>query len=284
MVALKDITGGSFWRLKVVRRADNSRGGKARWLCLCECGREATVIGSDLRRGGVRSCGCLQREAAMAFKDLSEQRFGMLVAVRREGNIRDSAAWLCRCDCGAERTYSADILSRGSAGSCGCARISGAVVRPAWARSKQAASARRRRRTDAGYKISADMRRRVHETLRSKGVRKDRPTFHALGYGRDELIARLKATMPDGYSWDDYLSGLLHIDHIRPLVSFAYASVDDDGFRAAWALTNLQLLPALENIRKGAQYSEDSTDTSSKSGRDGSLSVSGLRIVQGGKK
>ena len=34
------------------------------WLCRCDCGTEKPVAGSSLRKGRVRSCGCLQREAA----------------------------------------------------------------------------------------------------------------------------------------------------------------------------------------------------------------------------
>jgi hypothetical protein len=33
-----------------------------RWLCICDCGTSKVVIGSDLRRGKIRSCGCILRE------------------------------------------------------------------------------------------------------------------------------------------------------------------------------------------------------------------------------
>lgn len=32
--------------------------------CRCDCGQEQIAIGADLKRGNVRSCGCLQREIA----------------------------------------------------------------------------------------------------------------------------------------------------------------------------------------------------------------------------
>lgn len=32
------------------------------WDCICDCGKLCTVKGRDLRRGGVKSCGCLWRE------------------------------------------------------------------------------------------------------------------------------------------------------------------------------------------------------------------------------
>lgn len=31
---------------------------EAMWLCRCECGNTTTVAGSDLRKGGTKSCGC----------------------------------------------------------------------------------------------------------------------------------------------------------------------------------------------------------------------------------
>jgi hypothetical protein len=35
------------------------RGVCARWICLCDCGTETVVIGTDLRKGHTGSCGCL---------------------------------------------------------------------------------------------------------------------------------------------------------------------------------------------------------------------------------
>lgn len=71
-----------------------------------------------------------------------------------------------------------------------------------------------------------------------------------LGYSLDDLLARLNDTMPTGYDWEDFSNGTLHIDHIRPLSSFSFESPDDPQFHACWALSNLQLLPAMENWKK----------------------------------
>lgn len=62
----KDITGQRFERLVVNDRAENSKSGRARWNCVCDCGSKCVVDGSDLRRGYTRSCGCLNREASAA--------------------------------------------------------------------------------------------------------------------------------------------------------------------------------------------------------------------------
>jgi hypothetical protein len=65
-----DETGNVYERLTVTRRAVGGIGGAGAsngvyWLCICECGVERKVLGTDLRRKDgrqVRSCGCLQRE------------------------------------------------------------------------------------------------------------------------------------------------------------------------------------------------------------------------------
>lgn len=50
-------------------------------------------------------------------------RYGRLVCVEVVGSTRQRhALWLCRCDCGADKTVSARSLQKGDARSCGCLR------------------------------------------------------------------------------------------------------------------------------------------------------------------
>lgn len=61
---VKDKRGMRFGRL-VVKEFDSSRNGKARWRCLCDCGNETVVTGTNLRpEGKTQSCGCFQKENA----------------------------------------------------------------------------------------------------------------------------------------------------------------------------------------------------------------------------
>jgi len=54
-------------------------------------------------------------------KDLTGQRFGRLIAVKTTGEKRDrNFMWLCKCDCGGERTSRANSLLSGLTRSCGC--------------------------------------------------------------------------------------------------------------------------------------------------------------------
>lgn len=57
-----DETGNRYGRLTVVCRAGSAKSGGARWLCQCDCGGKKVVLGSKLRRGETRSCGCLEQE------------------------------------------------------------------------------------------------------------------------------------------------------------------------------------------------------------------------------
>lgn len=54
-----DLTNMEFGKLKVIRRVENNKHGKSRWHCVCDCGNDLVVIGSDLISGKTKSCGCL---------------------------------------------------------------------------------------------------------------------------------------------------------------------------------------------------------------------------------
>lgn len=57
-----DLAGQKFGRWTVVRRAENTAQGQARWLCRCECGNSKVLKSILIRRGISRSCGCLHDE------------------------------------------------------------------------------------------------------------------------------------------------------------------------------------------------------------------------------
>lgn len=52
--------------------------------------------------------------------NLLGQRFGALIVVSRLPNKNGSRWWLCRCDCGVERSVAAGWLRNGNTSSCGC--------------------------------------------------------------------------------------------------------------------------------------------------------------------
>jgi hypothetical protein len=64
-MAYKSLIGFKFGRLTVISRDDNTKSGKAKWICRCDCGRlkNKSVTSSDLKSGKVKSCGCIYCES-----------------------------------------------------------------------------------------------------------------------------------------------------------------------------------------------------------------------------
>lgn len=118
-----DLTGQKFGRLTVLKAAPK-KGASPRWECRCDCGKSKNTSTMQLRSGKTRSCGCLRREttAARTRLDLTGQRFGKLVALKRAEKVGTSWGWLCQCDCGNTHVVPAGSLTSEHVKSCGCLR------------------------------------------------------------------------------------------------------------------------------------------------------------------
>lgn len=103
-------------------------------------------------------------------------------------------------------------------------------------------------RQNPKYVISRRMSLGMRRSLKNGKGNKSWTTF--VNYSIDDLFNRLNKTLPNGYLWNDFLDGKLHIDHIIPISVFNYSSPKHLDFKRAWALDNLQLLPAKENMSK----------------------------------
>lgn len=62
MAKALNLIGQKFGRLTVIDRLENTKSGKTRWLCICDCGNETAVQGNNLKNKHVKSCGCLNKE------------------------------------------------------------------------------------------------------------------------------------------------------------------------------------------------------------------------------
>ncbi|MBR5882447.1 MAG: hypothetical protein IKY97_03085 [Mailhella sp.] len=56
--------GQQFGRLSLVKEVEHAKGERRKVLCRCECGGERIVSFDDLRRGRIRSCGCMRKDNA----------------------------------------------------------------------------------------------------------------------------------------------------------------------------------------------------------------------------
>lgn len=63
---ISDLTGLQFGRLTVIELVRVNELRQAVWKCKCECGKERLAITADLRRGHIRSCGCLMIDKTRA--------------------------------------------------------------------------------------------------------------------------------------------------------------------------------------------------------------------------
>ena len=131
----KDLTGERFGRWKVICQAEDhiSSSGKHEiaWLCECMCEQHTrrVVLQRSLIYKVSKSCGCIQKEKMheLFFNDLTGQRFGRLVVIKRaEDLITDNGnvftRWLCQCDCGNKVIVLSSALTREErpTKSCGC--------------------------------------------------------------------------------------------------------------------------------------------------------------------
>lgn len=56
-----DLTDFEINNIKVISLAGIGNDHRSRWNCLCHCGKNFVATGTEIKRGRVKSCGCLQR-------------------------------------------------------------------------------------------------------------------------------------------------------------------------------------------------------------------------------
>ena len=131
---VKNEIGNVYTYLTVLSRAENTKDGRAQWLCQCKCGNQVIVMGKHLRSGNTKSCGCYQKEKATESNllrggNLIGKRFGKLVVLKEDGFTirggRNSRLYLCQCDCGNTCHVQHVYLSTGDTSSCGCINSKG---------------------------------------------------------------------------------------------------------------------------------------------------------------
>jgi hypothetical protein len=116
--------GDKFGRLTTIKPTKDKTGRNNRWICQCECGNQTEVYSFSLISGGIKSCGCSQKEYYLSkSKAMIGERYGRLVVIRptdkRKGNM---VVMLCKCDCGNYKEVVSCNLRNGGTTSCGCAR------------------------------------------------------------------------------------------------------------------------------------------------------------------
>jgi len=124
---------------------------------------------------------------------------------------------------------------------------------PRWKGGKKISALRRK--NNLKYILNNRMRANIRKSLKI-GTKNKRHWEDLVGYSVKQLKKRLESTMPDGYSWTDFLSGELQVDHIVPISAHNFTSTHHQDFLRCWALSNLQLLTVEENSKKRARLNE----------------------------
>lgn len=106
----------------------------------------------------------------------------------------------------------------------------------------------RKSNADPIQRMNRNMRNSITRGLR--GQKKKLKTFDYIGLKTEEFWDYLESKFQDGMTRENY--GEWHVDHIRPLSSFDFASNGmEDQLKIAWHYTNLQPLWAIDNFKKG---------------------------------
>lgn len=121
----KDLTGTRFGNL-VVRRLSNKRNkhNQIIWECICDCGKEKSILSNSLVRGDTTSCGCYRSKSIKnrLTKDLIGKSFGNLMVIKRvQSTSRNRGAiYKCKCSCGNSHIARSTDLIQKKVSSCGC--------------------------------------------------------------------------------------------------------------------------------------------------------------------
>lgn len=103
-----------------------------------------------------------------------------------------------------------------------------------------------RRKIDPKFRVDCNMRSLVRHSL--KGRKNGWKWEKWVGYTLNDLVEHLEALFDDKMNWDNYGS-YWHIDHIKPRSLFSL-----EEFKECWALSNLQPLEKIANIKKGNKF------------------------------
>lgn len=116
---------------------------------------------------------------------------------------------------------------------------------------------RKRVREDSNFRIKKRINTLIYLYLKKRNGKHPLiigRTEAALGYTIEELKAHLKReAKKKGLIWQDYLDGKLWLEHIIPVSAFNFKTINDIDFKRCWALKNLTLLTAEENMKKHAR-------------------------------
>ena len=117
-------------------------------------------------------------------------------------------------------------------------------------------------RLDAEFQLKERLRRQINKKLKRDDVAdlaraalsrkgQSKKAESMLGYKLADLRLYLERQFTKGMTWERFMAGEIHIDHIVPQKAFNLS--DDDEWRRCWCLTNLRPMWAVDNWKKSAK-------------------------------
>lgn len=111
----------------------------------------------------------------------------------------------------------------------------------------------KKRMSDLAFRIKKNLRGRIYYALKGRTKKSDSTTA-LLGCPIEYFKKYFESLFTDGMTWDCYLKGEIHIDHIKPCILFDLT--DPKQQQECFNYKNLQPLWWYDNLKKGVNYTE----------------------------
>ncbi len=107
---------------------------------------------------------------------------------------------------------------------------------------------KKRRKTDPKFRLNLNIRTEIYLSI--IGNKNGHHWETLVGYTLEVLKLHFENLFTEGMTWQKYLDGKIHLDHIIPISAFNFDSPEHIDFKRCWALSNLQPLWAKDNLKK----------------------------------
>ncbi len=128
----------------------------------------------------------------------------------------------------------------------------------AWCKDCRAVLRKRRGENNMVARLKHHFAARMTTQLVDAGVKEIPPLVlemeSYLGYKMGDLVRYLEDDIQEreGISLKGAFDKGYHVDHITPLSKFPLGQIGDETFRDCWRMDNLRVIPAADNLKKGA--------------------------------
>jgi len=108
-----------FGNLTVITLQGKTKNGNCLWNCVCTCGNTCLANARQLKRGKLKSCGCLKRGSKRKER-IGEIHNRLTITSFSHSSKNRLSYYNCLCECGKSKIVSLSSLLTGKVKSCGC--------------------------------------------------------------------------------------------------------------------------------------------------------------------